>query len=146
MRTFTTTTQFLQGEIPVTPEEVWTALTTAESTARFFYGIALESDWRTGSDVTGRLGETVVLEGQVLLARRPIRLSYVLFDRPGQPEVFVTWDLRPSTVGTAACLSVDEHDADVDSNAEMEAAWRPVISDLRSQLALPNQDGSKHRS
>jgi uncharacterized protein YndB with AHSA1/START domain len=130
-------------EIPRAPAEVWAALTTAESTAKFLHGVALESEWQAGSAVTGRLGDQVVLQGQVLFAQRPIRVSYVLFDGPGQPELFVTWDVWPSAAGAMVCLSVDDFDNDDEGTAHLDQAWRPVMCALQTLLASPTQGNSK---
>jgi uncharacterized protein YndB with AHSA1/START domain len=135
-------TQAFWFEMPRSPAEVWAALTTAESTAKFLHGVALESEWQAGSAMTGSLGDQVVLQGQVLFAQQPIRVSYVLFDGPGQPEIFVTWDLCPSAIGAIVCLSVDDFDTDDEGTTYLDQAWRPVVSALQTLLASPLQGNS----
>jgi uncharacterized protein YndB with AHSA1/START domain len=137
MPRFTATTKAFWFEMPRAPAEVWAALTTAESTAKFLHGVALESEWQTGSAMTGRLGDQVVLQGQVLFAQQPIRVSYVLFDGPGQPEIFVTWDVWPSAAGAMVCLSVDDFDTEDEGTTYLDEAWRPVVSALQTLLASP---------
>jgi uncharacterized protein YndB with AHSA1/START domain len=90
------------------PNQVWAALTTPESTQKFMFGIRLESTWRPGSPVVGRLNMGSVLQGEVLYAECPSRLSYVIADGPKQPEAYVTWEARACGDRSIVRLSVVE--------------------------------------
>jgi DNA-binding transcriptional ArsR family regulator/uncharacterized protein YndB with AHSA1/START domain len=65
--------------IRATPEQLWRGLTDPAFTRRY-WGLALESDWRTGSPVTVRLdkdGVTIADPAQVVLESDPYRrLAY----------------------------------------------------------------------
>jgi len=63
--------------IATTPEQLWQALTDRSFTERY-WGVALTSDWRTGSPVTWEFaGVTIAEPGQTVLeADPPRRLSY----------------------------------------------------------------------
>ncbi len=107
-------------------------LTTTESTRRFLFGVGLESTWETGSHITGRLEGAPVMQGEVLFAEYPNRLSYLLTAGPGQSESYVTWEVRGCGAGAIVRLAVDETDT---TSAEVEAAWQPVVTTLQALLA-----------
>lgn len=96
--------------------------------------MTVESDWRPGTSVTMTLGDQARLTGDILVAERPRRLSYTLGDRPGQPSVYVNWELRALGDATIVRLYVDEPWPDADPTDDLEAAWLPVLYDLVAYL------------
>ncbi len=108
-------------------------LTSPEETRGFLFGISLESTWVLGAPVTGRLDGAPVMWGEVLFAKRPHRLSYVLVSGAGQPEVYATWEMAACDDGAMVTLSVCE--ADTDDVRQVEAAWRPVVTNLETLLS-----------
>ena len=116
------------------PEQVWEALTATGIPLGYLYGMTVESDWRPGTSVTMTLGDQARLTGDVLVAERPRRLSYTLGDRPGQPSVYVNWELRALGDATIVRLYVDEPWPDADPADDLEAAWLPVLYDLVAYL------------
>ena len=58
-------------------ELAWTALTDADRTAAYLYGLAARSTWIPGAPIGFCLGDRTELTGRVLHAQRPERLSYV---------------------------------------------------------------------
>ena len=100
----------------------------------YLYGMTVESDWRPGTGVTMTLGDRARLTGDVLVAERPCRLSYTLGDRPGQPSVYVNWELRALGDATIVRLYVDEPWPDADPADDLEVAWLPVLYDLVAYL------------
>ena len=121
------------------PDQVWSALTCPELTARYLFGLALQSDWRVGSPVVvepppdGGVGER--LGGEVLVVEEGRRLSYALSSGPGDPTTFVTWAIEPSGEGAEVSLYVDETQAGSASDEEIDATWLQAVSALRSTLA-----------
>jgi uncharacterized protein YndB with AHSA1/START domain len=132
------TTQEFQIEAFAPPGQIWAALTTPESTRQFLFGIRLESTWETGSPIMGRLDRGSVLQGEVLFAECPTRLSYMLTAGPEQPEVFVTWEVRATGTRSIGRLSVDETGSS--NREEVEASWRPVVAALQGLLLAPRPD------
>jgi uncharacterized protein YndB with AHSA1/START domain len=128
--TIMTTREFLVQAIGQ-PENVWASLTTTESIRQFLFGIDLESSWTSGSRITGCRDSAPVLAGEVLFAEIPHRLSYALSAGSGQPEVYVTWELRAVQTGTVVRLCVDEMDAACE---EIEKSWQPVVAALQAML------------
>ncbi|PXX70590.1 uncharacterized protein YndB with AHSA1/START domain [Nocardia tenerifensis] len=62
--------------IATTPEQLWSALTEPEYTRRYWFGVAMQSDWRVGSPVKWQnMPEEDFQDlGQVVLAADPPRL------------------------------------------------------------------------
>ena len=86
------------------------------------------------ASVTMTQGDQARLTGDVLVAERPRRLSYTLGDHPGQPSVYVNWELRALGDATIVRLYVDEPWPDADPTHDLEAAWLPVLYDLVAYL------------
>ncbi len=116
------------------PEQVWSVLTTPESTRRFLFGVSLESTWELGSPITGWLERTPVMRGEVLFAEYPTRLSYLLAAGPEQPDTFVTWEVREGGTGAIVRFTVDEVDTGGD---KVKALWQPVVTILQALLSAP---------
>ncbi|RJO72510.1 transcriptional regulator [Nocardia panacis] len=71
---FTSVTQ-----IAAAPERVWAALTEPEDIRRYWFGVAMQSDWQVGSPVKWQNSPEEEFQdlGQVVLAAEPYhRLSY----------------------------------------------------------------------
>jgi hypothetical protein len=115
------------------PDDVWAALAATGSPLGYLHGLTAQSDWRPGSTLTMAL-DRWCLVGDVLAADRPRRLCYALGDRPGEPSVYVTWELRPLDAGTVVRLTVDEPWPLTADCADLEAAWLPVLAGLVAQL------------
>lgn len=91
------------------PDQVWTALTRPELTARYLWGLAAESTWEPGAALW--LGSTDArhhVEGQVLRAERPHRLSYSLSAGDAHPATFVTWEIIATDCRARVRLTVEE--------------------------------------
>jgi uncharacterized protein YndB with AHSA1/START domain len=127
------TSELFRAITAASPDEVWAALTATGSPLGFMYGLTAESDWQPGATLTMTV-DRWCLVGDVLVAERPRRLCYTLGDRPGEPSVYVTWELRPLDDATVVRLSVDEPWTLTDNTDGLEAAWLPVLSGLVAQL------------
>jgi uncharacterized protein YndB with AHSA1/START domain len=90
-------------------EVVWDALTATESPLGYLYGMTAESDWQPGATLTMTLDNQWRLIGDVLVAERPRRLSYTLGDRPGEPEVYVSWSCASSTTRRSSASTSTNH-------------------------------------
>ncbi len=112
------------------PKVVWDALTATGSPLGYLYGMTAESDWQPGATLTMTLDDQWRLTDEVLVAERPRRLSYTLGDRPGEPAVYVSWELRAIGDATIIRLYVDEPLPQADVTDDLEAAWLPVLSGL----------------
>jgi hemerythrin-like domain-containing protein len=119
------------------PEQVWSVLTATGVPLPYLYGMTIESDWRLASAVTMTLGGQWHLSGEILVAEPFRRLSYSLGERPGEPSVYVSWELRAEGGLTYLRLYVDEIDASDGGEHQLEAAWLPVLCGLASQALQP---------
>ena len=112
------------------PELAWTALTDADQTAAYLYGLAAHSTWIPGAPIGFCLGNRTELTGRVLHAQRPERLSYVLQSAPHDPPTYLTWLIRQAPGGCTIRLEIDEVDS-ADSREDAEDAWLPVLAALQ---------------
>jgi uncharacterized protein YndB with AHSA1/START domain len=62
--------------IASTPEKVFKAMTDTDVTAKFWFGNAVISDWKTGAPVEFRREGKLIVQGKVLEYDPPRRLSY----------------------------------------------------------------------
>jgi len=115
------------------PELAWTALTDADQTAAYLYGLAAHSTWIPGAPIGFCLGDRTELTGRVLHAQRPERLSYVLQSAPHDPPTYLTWRIRPAPGGCTIRLEIDEVD-NADSREDAEDVWLPVLAALQHLL------------
>src|ERR1700693_2333875 len=115
------------------PELAWTALTDADQTAAYLYGLAAHSTWIPGAPIGFCLGDRTELTGRVLHAQQPQRLSYVLQSAPHDPPTHLTWLIRPAPGGCTIRLEIDEVD-NADSREDAEDVWLPVLAALQHLL------------
>lgn len=113
------------------PDRVWSALTDAAQTAEYLYGVALRSDWTPGAGIVACFHGRQVLAGEVLCARPPHHLSYLLRASEA-PAVYVTWLVRATEAGTVCNVEIDE--ADGPQRIELENVWLPVLAALQRVL------------
>src|SRR3954447_22614799 len=86
--------------IEITPEKLWQALTEGDFTARYWFGVRLTSDWKTGSPFEMvRADGTVSDAGKVVEYDPPRRLAYTfvnLSDKyQNEPPALATFVLEP---------------------------------------------------
>lgn len=116
-----------------TPERVWDALTTTGSVAGYLFGMTVESGWQPDSPITMTVTGDWRLSGEVLAVDPPNVLSYTLGDPPGEPCVYVRWELRAAHGVTFIRLFVDEPWSAEGPDC-LEEAWLPVLSGLVAHL------------
>ncbi|HYA76357.1 MAG TPA: SRPBCC family protein [Burkholderiaceae bacterium] len=126
--------------IRTTAEKLWTALTSPDFTKQYWFGMHMQTDWKTGSPwrlcfPDGRIADT----GEVLQADPPRRL--VLRWRN-------EWDSEMKAEGDALCTMLLEpfqgavkltitHEIDRDRSVFIEkvsGGWPRILSNLKSLL------------
>lgn len=140
--------------IGATAEDVWTALTDRDRSARF-WGHSQVSDWRVGSRVEHvRTDGSGIADaaGTVVAVERPRRLSFGFddpanADRPVAEQTLATFDIEPYrdivklTLTQSNLPSTEELDAIADG-------WPAVIANLKTMLEtgapLPTEPWSFH--
>lgn len=118
---------------PAGPDRVWSALTDAEQTPHYLYGLTLRSSWQPGEPIEATNAGCPALTGRVLCVVRPSRLSYLLQAGPSDPPLFLTWLLRAGPGGCTVRLQVDEIDC-ADSAEVAEDVWLPVLARLQNEV------------
>jgi uncharacterized protein YndB with AHSA1/START domain len=116
------------------PWDVWSALTDADTTARWHDGVSLHATWKAGERFEARVGGQLAGTGEVLAADPWDRLAYA-FEGGTGPDTYVTWSVRNIPVGSIVTVHVDEMDGDGEHDDEVEGTWMPVLRRLQAVLA-----------
>ncbi len=141
--------------ISTTPEQLWRALTEPAFTSRY-WGVAFESDWRTGSTYSLRhvdSGVVLVDDGQVVLESEPYRrLSYtwnafsaewaaaygiaddVRAAMATEPRSKVTFDLEPVDEFVKLTVVHDGFEPGSTVLTKVTNGWPRVLSELKTLL------------
>ncbi len=125
--------------IRTAPEALWNAITQPEFTKQYFFGTAVESDWKDESPVkyTGPDG-SVAVEGKVIAFEPPKRLvmswrslwsEALAKDSPSR----VAWEIEPMGETCKLTLIHDEFDGETETYHETEG-WTLVLSGLKTVL------------
>jgi uncharacterized protein YndB with AHSA1/START domain len=112
------------------PAATWSALTDPSQTGAYLYGLAAHSCWQPDAPIRFQTAGQYPLTGQVLHVQAPSRLSYVLQTGPGDPPVYLTWQIRPSPGGSTILLQIDETEF-ADTDGEAENTWLPGLAALQ---------------
>ncbi|HZP78328.1 MAG TPA: SRPBCC family protein [Pseudolabrys sp.] len=125
--------------IRTTPEKLWQALTQSAFTRQYWFGHAVESDWKPGSAIRFFAAGKCDVQGEVLASDPYRRLAYswrVDFDealRNEEPSR-VSFDLEP--VGPEVKLTVihDQFGAGSKVYPGISNGWPMVLASLKSLL------------
>ena len=128
--------------IATTREKLWVALTESAFTRQYFFGRAVESDWRTGSPWLLRRPDGVVdVKGEVRESAPPCKL--VLSWRVDSseearklPEAVVTYDIEPVGDGVVRLTMTEAHPTPIPA-ALLEGGrrgWPMILSGLKTWL------------
>src|ERR1700742_347292 len=127
--------------IAATPEKVWQALTTAEFSRKYFFGLAVEAELKVGGAFIIRTPDgSVHIDGEVLECDPPRRLSVTWnVNWPGLVEklglTLVTYEIEPA--GDAVRLTMTEaHDRPLSDDilSGGRQGWPAILSSLKSLL------------
>jgi uncharacterized protein YndB with AHSA1/START domain len=124
--------------IQATPEQVWEALTTSEFTRQYYFGLAAEGDWRSGSAYAMRRGDTTGFDGTVLVSERPQRLLQTVKVKflpiTNSDELTIQWDIEP--LGDACSLAITHRGSPSDATlfAQVTATCPELLSGMKTLL------------
>jgi uncharacterized protein YndB with AHSA1/START domain len=126
--------------IRTSPQKLWDAITSPSFTRQYFYGTAVESDWKTGSAVVHRNPDkTAALEGKVLEVDPPRKLV-TTFRAVHNPEAKndrasrVTWEITKMGDVCKLVLTHDDFDGETATYKTVGPGWNPVLSGLKTLL------------
>lgn len=126
--------------IRATPEAIWRALTETDVTVRYYYGNAIESDWRPGSAYRMTLDGDLQIEGEIVEIDPPRRLVQswhgvwdegMAADAPSR----VTWEIEETEPGI--CRVTLLHDGLVAGSSTLEqvsGGWPYILSGMKTLL------------
>lgn len=126
--------------IRTTPEKLWSALTDAEFTRQYWFGMRGESQWTAGSSWELVTGDGQVFDAGEIVEADPPRRLVIRWQHQNKPELkaegasLCTMEIEP--VGTAVKLSIT-HTIEREPSQLIEAVsggWPKVISNLKSLL------------
>ena len=133
--------------IRATPEAVWRAITETDFTLRYFYGSAVESDWRPCSPYRMTIDGELQIEGEIVEADRPRRLVQTwhgVWDEAmaADAPTTVTWEIEEAQPGISKVTVV--HGGLVAGSATLEqipGGWPFILSGLKTLLEMGNALG-----
>ena len=128
--------------IRTTPEKLWSALTDAEFTQQYWFGMRCESQWTVGSPWKLVSGDGQIFDaGEIVEADPPWRLV-IRWQNQFKPELkaegnsLCTMELEQEPGGAAVKLSIT-HTIEREPSkfiAAVSGGWPKVISNLKSLL------------
>jgi uncharacterized protein YndB with AHSA1/START domain/DNA-binding transcriptional ArsR family regulator len=126
--------------IRATPQAIWRAITETDYTLRYYYGNAVESDWRPGSTYRMTVDGELQIEGQVVEAdppRRLVQTFHAVWDEgvAADPPTRVTWEIEEADPGVCRVTLV--HDGLLAGSSTLEqvsGGWPYILSGLKTLL------------
>ena len=126
--------------IRTTPEKLWEAITRPDQTRQYFYGTAVESEWKVGSTVRhmGANGQ-VNLDGKVIeiVPQRRLVTTFAAVHNPASAKdrpSRVTWEIQPLGDVVKLTLTHDDFDGITQTYQQVGPGWNPVLSGLKTLL------------
>lgn len=125
--------------IRTTPEQLWTAITDAETRRRFHFGNRVESEWTPGSTyvVTNPNADGPLIEGENLEVDPPRRLVQTMHavwgdeaDAAGTSRV--TWEI--DRIGDSCRLMVTHDQLPEGASDQLYGGWPMMLSGLKTWL------------
>ena len=125
--------------IAATPDKVFKALTSAETTGKFWFGNAATSDWKVGSPIEFHREGKLIVQGKILENEPPRRLSYT-FQSMHEPfngsekASRVVFDLEQQRDQVKLTVTHDDFAEGSKVFVGISQGWPLVLSNLKSLL------------
>lgn len=128
--------------IAASPADVWKALTTPETIARYMFGTTVVSTWRVGEPIVWKgewKGKPYEDKGAILRLEPERVLEYSHFSpltgSDDDPDSYhtVTVELTPDGAGTRVTLSQDNNKTD-EARQHSEKNWQAMLDGLKKLL------------
>lgn len=127
--------------IQATPEQVWEALTESRFTTRYFFGAAVQSDWRVGSPYayTSPDGAQVKFDGEIIEAEPPRRLLQTLNVKLdpallNREPMRLDWRIEPAGEACRVTLIHHAHEADARVFGILTSHCEQLLSGMKTLL------------
>ena len=138
MATDTATRITYQTYVRATPETLWRALTDPEMTRGYFYGCAVQSEFKPGSTVVWKAPDGNVMSDGTVVEAVPgqrlvqtMRLAYdpeIAADRPSR----VSWTIAPMGKVSQLLLEHDDFDGETRTYRDSIGGWPVILSGLKT--------------
>src|SRR5262245_16684381 len=124
--------------IKATPDRIWQALTDSSFTLRYYYNSTVESDWAVGSPYLFRTQGDPAIEGEILEADQPRRLTMTFHalwneavrgDRPSR----MSFEIDDAGNGVSK-LTVIHEDMGEATASEVTGGWPLIAAGLKTLL------------
>ena len=128
--------------IATTPQKCWAALTSDEFSRQYFFGQAIEGDWRAGGRIAYRTPDgNVHIEGSILACEPPrlLRFTWRVVSMPALshlPEAIVSYRIEDAGEGVIRLTMLEEHPEPIDERllGGGRSGWPAILSGLKSLL------------
>lgn len=120
-------------------EKIWEALTRGEITPAYYFGTAVEGEWRVGGEYrySGSDGQ-LFIDGRVLEVDPPHHLVTTFNphwgEYEGQPESRVTWSIEPEGDVCRVTLTHEGIDPESEFGSGFVEGWARILSGLKTLL------------
>jgi uncharacterized protein YndB with AHSA1/START domain len=125
--------------IEASPEAVWQGLTSPDFTEKYWGGLRIESTWEVGAPVLHLRDDAIGLQGEVLEADPPKRLSYTFHmnispEHRADPPSRLTFEI--DQVAGMSRLTLRHHHERAGSVTQETTAhgWPAILSSLKTLL------------
>ena len=125
-----------QAYIRTDPHSLWKAMTDPEQTKKYFYGLAVQSDFKAGSPIKHLFPQgNSQIEGKVIECDPGHKLVHT-FATTGvsDPPSRVTYEIQPMGEVTLLTLTHDDFGSETQTFESVRRGWNPVISGLKTLL------------
>jgi len=146
-----TSTQVYQVFIKATPEKIWEALTSAEFTAKYFYGSKVESTLEQGSAITWHSGDGAhVMAAGTITEIDPPRHLQLSWNATWEPDMAaeepsrVTYQVEEQEGGVSLLtVTHDKLERSPKTAEGVAGGWMMILSGLKTLLETgrPMVDG-----
>jgi uncharacterized protein YndB with AHSA1/START domain len=120
--------------------QVWRALTDPECTRRFYFGLAVDAEWREDGPIAYRMPggapHWAELHGHIVHVSPGHRLVHSLDETTAwgdAPESWVCWAVDEMTPGLCR-IALTSDDLDPAGAGDRDEAWSRVLSGLKTVL------------
>jgi uncharacterized protein YndB with AHSA1/START domain len=127
--------------IRTTPEKLWAALTQAEFTRQYWFGVTMESAWQAGADWTMKYPDGSIVDAGSIVEADPPRRLVIKWRNEWKPEFKAegysrcTMELEQTeeVVKLSIVHEIDKANSRL-INEGVSNGWPKIISNLKSLL------------
>jgi uncharacterized protein YndB with AHSA1/START domain len=130
-----------QTWIRTTPERLWQAITDPAQTKQYFFGTAVDTDWKAGSPIAYVDGNDAhALDGRVIevVPNQRLVVTFLATHNPDAKDdapTRVTWEIEPQKDGVCKLtLTHDDFEGETVTYRSVAGGWPFILSGLKTLL------------